>query len=105
MAEDPEKLKEMLTQFQNRDSGFTHAQLEELKHKFGLEIRVRSMASAVDALAGRAIGDLIADKPVYDRTHPGYDRSYDKDKPKLEDIINPVINPPVINPIVRGPGG
>jgi hypothetical protein len=48
-------------------------QLKELQEKFGLSVRVRSSVESVDKLINK-----IADASSYDRTYPGYDRSYDK---------------------------
>lgn len=66
-------------------------QIAELKQKYGLDLRIRSHVAAIDgALAS------INEASGYDRTHPGYDRSYDKSadfrpQEREAEVVNPVI--------------
>jgi hypothetical protein len=62
--------------------------LAQLKEKYGLELRIRSSVAAIDNLVARAV-DVVA----YDRTHPGYDRTYDRDPNVRLSIASRVINP------------
>ncbi|WP_437755184.1 hypothetical protein [Sorangium sp. So ce1389] len=66
----------------------TTDKIQELKDKFGLEIRIRSTSTSIDKLLNRVASDVVA----YDRTHPGYDRIYDRD-PNAADVGGAVINP------------
>lgn len=68
-------------------SKLTEKQITELKDKFGLSIRVRSDSAALDKMIGK-----IDEVSSYDRTHPGYDRAYDKD-PDVGDELGAMINP------------
>ena len=61
--------------------------IDQLKEKYGLQVRVRSSVAAVDGLLGRAL-----DAVGYDRTYPGYSRNYDRD-PVAPSRISKVINP------------
>lgn len=74
--------------------------LAELKSKYGIDIKLRSSSAAIGKLI--AAVDLTAS---YDRTHPGYDRSYDRD-PDVRHQIGAVINPvDVVTPSPKVPGG
>jgi hypothetical protein len=75
VAEQPERApREEVVVFTGDPKGITEDAIKELQDKFGLEVKVRSSVSAIDSLIARAV-DVVA----YDRTHPGYDRVYDRD--------------------------
>ncbi|KQS27069.1 hypothetical protein [Dyadobacter sp. Leaf189] len=70
----------------------TPEMLKELQEKFQLTVKIRGHEDVVDKMIGQ-----ISDAASYDRTHPGYDRSYDKSPgADLMDILkNRIINPEI----------
>lgn len=75
MSEQPERAKrDDVIVFTASARGFPGDVIEQLKAKYGLEVRIRSSAGAIDGLISRAV-DVVA----YDRTYPGYGRNYDRD--------------------------
>jgi hypothetical protein len=71
----------------------TEAQIAELKTKYGLDLRIKSHITAIDD-ALRRINEVSG----YDRTHPGYDRSYDKAGAEMQNIADVLTNPIVKKP-------
>ncbi|SNR67632.1 hypothetical protein [Blastococcus mobilis] len=105
MADEPRIVRISPDEFQALDP----AKLNELREKHGLDIEIRSTSSGVSEILnslGRA--GLAAEKGHergFDRTDPGYSRSYDREVSTLEQLAQEVINPAeVINP-VRDVGG
>lgn len=88
MADEENRIKRVEKLVISADSAsLSDAQLKELQEKYGLNVRVRSDVAAVDKLINKI--DLASS---YDRTFPGYDRSYDKD-PDVNSLLGQVINP------------
>ena len=81
--------------FSGNVKGLSEEHLQELKEKFGLEIKLKSTSDTINRAISKM--DLTAS---YDRTHPGYDRSYDKDPDVAivlghDAIVNPGANKPI----------
>ena len=75
MSEQPDRAKrDDVLVFTASTKGVSAEVIEQLKAKYGLEVRVRSSVGAIDGLIARAV-DVVA----YDRTYPGYARNYDRD--------------------------
>lgn len=88
MADEENRVKRVEKLVISADAAsLSDTQIKELQDKFGLAVRVRSNVASVDKLINKI--DLAAS---YDRTHPGYDRSYDKD-PDVNSLLGRVINP------------
>jgi hypothetical protein len=86
------KVEKDMAVFTGTVKGLTEEQIQELKRKFGLEIRIRSTSDTITS----AIAKIQRDSS-YDRTYPGYDRSYDKSGASEIAFANPVINPEDLN--------
>ena len=91
-GDDNRKKRVNVAVFSAEASKLTDKQLSELKEKFGLNIRVRSDSAAIEKMIGK-----IDEVSSYDRTYPGYDRSYDKD-PDVGTELGAMINPADIMP-------
>lgn len=81
--------------------------LRELQQKHGLELSIRSSARGIDkileTLGREEIGNIAVFDRGFDRTSPGYDKYYNRDRnDEIAKIFDPAINP---GQVERGPGG
>jgi hypothetical protein len=89
MADLPARAKrEDVVVFTASVDAVTKELIEQLKEKYGLQVRVRSSVTAVDGLLARAV-----DAVGYDRTFPGYGRNYDRDPIAPLSAISRTVNP------------
>lgn len=61
--------------FTGKTASLTDAHLKELQDKFGLHLHVKSSADAVTKALGK-LGEAAVQN--FDRTNPGYERSFDR---------------------------
>jgi hypothetical protein len=71
---DPKKTDETAV-FTGKAANLTDAHLKELQSKFGLQLHVKSSADAVSKALGK-LGEAAVQN--FDRTNPGYERSFDR---------------------------
>ncbi|MEU1972839.1 hypothetical protein ABZ477_14375 [Microbacterium sp. NPDC019599] len=79
--------------------GLTPAKLNELKEKHGLSIEIRSSSSGINEILDSLgkVETLTGHERGFDRTDPGYSRSYDREVSTLEALKDEVINPAILN--------
>lgn len=77
--------------------------LDKLRSEFGASVQLRAskqgMAALLDSLTGKptvSAGMRAAYDRGFDRTSPGYDKYYDRDRAALT-AADPVSNPPVLD--------
>jgi hypothetical protein len=70
-------------------AALSDSQIKELQDKFGLKLQVRARADALAKVLGR-IGEVAVQN--FDRTNPGYERSFDRTA-DLGDPFSRIINP------------